>query len=346
MTRRKIYIAHTGGTIGMRRTERGFEPAADSLRAKLDRWIERAGDDLPEVTFHESDPLLDSSNMTPADWHALAEDLAANAATHDGFLVLHGTDTMTYTASALSFMLENLNKPVLLTGSQIPIGEMRSDGRDNIVTALSLLNRHADRIAEVCICFGEGLMRGNRTTKTDATGLAAFESPNHPPLGSIGIRFDLDWSRIRAPRADAPPLNVRPMGGSSVGAVRLYPGMRAEALDGFLGGVDGLVLEGYGSGNGPGRNTEMMEVLRAATDAGKVIVVVTQPLRGSADLKRYGTGRALADAGVTGGFDMTAEAALTKLTYLLACESDPAVVRRLCQEDLRGELTLPTADSE
>ncbi len=346
MGMRKVYIAYTGGTVGMLPTERGHAPAPGQLAELLDRLPQFQAPEMPEITLREYNPLLDSANMTPADWVTIGEDLKAQQENHDGFLVLHGTDTMAYTASALSFLMEGLEKPVILTGSQIPLCETRSDALENLTTGLLLIERYAHRMCEVCICFGGRLLRGNRASKTDAEGFDAFESPNHPLLGTIGIDFELNWNMLRRPQAQSLPLRVRQLGDTSVGACRLYPGMSAHTLAAFLDGVEGCVLECYGAGNAPNRDKKFMDVLRNACDAGTVIVAVPQPLRGSAALSLYATGRALLDAGVVSGFDMTPEAALTKMSYLFACTSDSTEVRHMMQQDLRGELTSLASENE
>ncbi|MFT7677611.1 MAG: L-asparaginase [Planctomycetota bacterium] len=344
MGRRRIYVAYTGGTIGMTRSAVGYKPEADSLLEMFECDPVFRAEGMPELTVKQYEPLLDSSNMVPADWARMARDLVANAKGHDGFLVVHGTDTMAYTASALSFMLEGLDRPVLLTGSQIPLEEPRSDAHNNLVTSLMLLERYADRLHEVCVCFGGRLLRGNRTKKIDAEDFAAFDSPNLPHLGRMGIDFDLRWDLIRQVDPKAGPLTVHAFDSASVAAFRLFPGLQARYLESlFSAGIDGLVLECYGAGNAPHNNKDFLRVLREATDAGVVIVDVPQPIHGCADLSLYETGRALLDVGVVGGFDMTPEASLAKLSYLFARGHDPAEVRQLVQQNLRGELTPPEA---
>jgi L-asparaginase len=315
----RIYVAYTGGTVGMRRTEHGFAPDPGYLEALLGQIPQFSAPDVPRFTLRQYDPLLDSANMTPWDWRRIAEDLKAHDDDHDGFLILHGTDTMAYTAAALSFMLEDLSKPVVLTGSQIPLCETRNDAQENLLTALVFLGRYGHRVAEVLVLFGGHLL---------------------PELGHVGIDFDLRWDLIRQPR-ERRALSVRPIGAARVASLRLFPGMQSAHFEALLGGVQGLVLECYGAGNAPHRNEAFMSALRAAHDAGVVLVALPQPLRGSADLSLYATGQALLDAGVVSGFDMTPEAALTKLSYLFEVTSDPGEVRRWMQTDLRGELTPP-----
>ncbi|MEO0651276.1 MAG: asparaginase domain-containing protein, partial [Planctomycetota bacterium] len=255
----------------------------------------------------------------------------------DGFVVVHGTDTMAFTASALAFMLEGLHKPVVLTGSQIPFGELRNDARNNLLAAFEVA---ADpRLAEVAIVFDELVMRGCRARKLDASGLSAFATPNFAPLGRIGSRIELDPSRLRPPGDGQ--LRVQPVGQPVVGALRLFPGMRASVLENMLQPpLEGLVLGAFGVGNGPVHDADFLRVLRTATERGVVIVATTQCARGHVDLSSYATGKALCDAGVTGGADMTPEAALAKLHYLLNRGLHPDEVRTVIGEDLRGELTL------
>jgi L-asparaginase len=334
-----IYIAYTGGTIGMRRQDDGsYAPAPGYLAELMATMPELCDAQMPQYTIHEHTPLLDSANMTPRDWNSIAADIASHYNDFDGFVVLHGTDTMAYTASALAFMLRNLRKPVLLTGSQIPLCEVRSDARKNLVTALLVAARY--RIPEVCLLFGDCLLRGCRATKLSATGFEAFESPNFPVLGSFGIHIDIaERLLLPAPAADAPLLMQAIDPSLEVAALRLFPGISARLVERVLEPLAGLVLEAYGSGNAPANDQALLAVLAAATARGVVIVVCTQCVRGRVDLNSYATGMALARAGAISGFDMTAEAALAKLRYLFSAGYTSAEVRRLMQQDLRGELT-------
>jgi len=337
--RSRVYIAYTGGTIGMARRDDGsYAPEPGYLQRLMAELPELRDPRTPEYLIHEYPALRDSATMTPRDWTAIAEDLAARYAEFDGFVVLHGTDTMAYTASALSFMLRNLGKPVLLTGAQIPLCEVRSDGRENLITAL-LIAAH-ERIPEVCLSFGSRLLRGCRAVKVNASGLDAFESPNFPPLAQIGIGIDVDLRLLLEPPPADLPLSVQPISPDvRVGALRLFPGIAAEMMEAVLRPLQGLVLETYGAGNGPADDAALMTTLAAASARGVVIVSCTQCLRGRVDLAAYATGAGMAQAGVVGGHDLTAEAALTKLAYLFSAGHTPAEVRALMGQSLRGELT-------
>jgi L-asparaginase len=337
--RRRVYIAYTGGTIGMRpRADGSYAPAPGYLAELMAALPELRDERTPAYHIHEYAELRDSANMTPRDWTAIAEDIARVYGDYDGFVVLHGTDTMAYTASALSFMLGGLRKPVILTGSQIPLCEVRSDARDNLITAL--LIAAGEPVPEVCLSFGSRLLRGCRAVKVSASGLDAFDSPNFPPLAQIGISIAVDRRLVRqAPAADA-QLSVQPIdSGVSIGALRLFPGISAAMVRGVLAPLQGLVLEAFGSGNGPDQNADLMAALAEAAARGVVIVACTQCLRGAVNLGAYATGASLDRAGLISGHDMTAEAALAKLFYLFSAGHPPEKVRALMGEDLRGELT-------
>jgi L-asparaginase len=336
---KRVYIAHTGGTIGMRPTSQGYAPEPGFLENSLSKMPELAVDGVPDFEINEYPELLDSANMVPEDWNTIAADIASRYQEFDGFVVLHGTDTMAHTASALSFMLEGLRKPVILTGSQIPLCEVRNDARDNLTT--SLLIAGIGGIPEVCLYFDGRLLRGNRSVKVSASSFDAFDSPNHPPLGRAGIDIAIDWQQVLQPVRV--PMQAQECGRrAAVAAVRLFPGISKRVLANVLQPpLKGLVLECYGAGNAPDRDRDFLAVIDEATRRGVVVVDVTQCLRGTVNLGSYATGSALAQAGVISGFDMTVEAALAKLLYLLELELDPDQVKAEMQRNLRGELTPP-----
>ncbi len=336
---KKLYIAYTGGTIGMRRTDGGYAPAPGYLAAQMAAMPELADPALPAYDIHEYAPLLDSSNMRPADWVRIGRDIVAHYDEYDGFVVLHGTDTMAYTASALPFFIRGLAKPVILTGSQIPLSEVRNDARNSLVTSMLIASSAA--VPEVCLYFGNKLLRGCRTTKVHADGLDAFDSPNYPPLGLVGVDIEIDVTHVRT--AETGPIRLaEPVAEATVGAFRLFPGLSPEFLANVLQPpLQGLVLQAYGVGNGPDRDEALLRVIREASDRGVVIVACTQCLRGAVHLGEYATGAALARAGVISGHDLTTEAALCKLYYLFSTGCAPDKVRRLMGENLCGEMTLP-----
>ena len=338
--RKRVYLINTGGTIGMARTADGYAPAQGFLEAQMRRMPELADPAMPEFTIHELAPLLDSSNMTPQNWVQIAQEIHRHYDEYDGFLVLHGTDTMAYTSSALPFILRNTQKPIIVTGSQIPLCEIRSDGRENLITGLLLAAE--SEIPEVCLFFGNRVLRGCRAVKTSARGFDAFDSPNYPPLGQAGIDIIIHRERLWRPDAGDAWLHDGHLDSTSVGALRLFPGISARVLENMLmPPIQGLVLETYGVGNGPDQNPEFLAVLKRATDRGVVVVNCTQCLRGAVSMGDYATGAALARAGVISGHDMTTEAALAKLTTLLSSDLPPAEVKRWMARSLCGELTEP-----
>ncbi len=334
--RKRVCMLHVGGTIGMAPTDHGFGTRRGHLGEELNRMEVLQRPELPLVDLVEYEELLDSADMMPADWQRIANDVAERIADYDGFVILHGTDTMAYTASALSFMLENLDRPVVLTGSQIPLCEIRSDAASNLVDAVTVAGMA--EIPEVMIQFGGKLLRGNRSVKVSAEGFQAFDSPNFPPLGHTGVRIRLNRRRAR-PMPEG-PLRLRAMGTAPVASLRLFPGIDARVLSPFLESpLEGLVLEAYGVGNGPSRNRDIIKAIGDATAAGLVVVVVSQCFEANVHLTEYATGVALADAGCVGGRDLTAEAAMTKLLHLFGRGLCVDEVRRLMSVDLRGELT-------
>ncbi|MEM6456444.1 MAG: type I asparaginase [Acidobacteriota bacterium] len=349
--RPRVLVLYTGGTIGMRPSPRGYRPDPGFLEAQLTDLANLQAPSFPEITILSHDPLLDSADMTPIDWMRIADDLRAQHDRYDGFVVLHGTDTLAYTASALSFVFDRLAKPIVLTGSQIPIGEVRNDARDNLINSLLIASRMRP-VPEVCICFGGQLLRGNRASKTSAVRLRAFHSPNHPPLGSLGVDLRLDHDRIMAPSPD--PLRFLPIGRDDgdgavhmprVATLQLSPGLSLDVIERFLDApLEGAVLHTYGAGNAPA-SARLTRVLERAVARGVVLVNCTQCEEGTVQMDRYATGRALLDAGVVSGYDMTPEAAITKLMWVLSRPIDTRQARREMQANLRGELSRPRASA-
>lgn len=337
--RKKVYIAYTGGTIGMKRSGDGHIPATGYLEKMMHNIPELKSHILPDFQINEYDPLLDSANMTPHDWLKIANDIAAHYKEFDGFVVLHGTDTMAYTASALPFMLQGLRKPVVLTGAQIPLSKIRNDARENLITALLIAANY--KIPEVCLCFGDKLLRGNRAVKVDADSFDAFESPNFPALGTVGIEIHINWDLVLPPPKTPRHLTVNALDEARVAGLRLFPGISIDIIKNFLQPpIRGLILQTYGMGNAP-ENLKLISALKAANDRGVVIVNCTQCLKGTVNMEDYATGAALAKAGVISGFDMTLEAALAKLSFLLNQKLSVTKIKKMMQTDLRGELTLP-----
>jgi L-asparaginase len=322
--RKRVYVAYAGGTIGMRATDAGYAPVPGYLPDAIAARPELHEPEVPELVIHEHDRLLDSAAARPADWLRIAADIAARADEFDGFVVLHGTDTMAYTASALAFLLRGLGKPVVVTGAQIPLGVLRSDGRQNLLTAVLVAAR--DDVREVCLVFGSRILRGCRAVKESASGFEAFASPNEAPLGRAGVAIEIGASHLRTPAPQ--PVRLPASLDVPVGLLRVYPGMPAPAV---AQSARGLVVEAYGAGTMPDLD------LAVAPDV--VVVAVSQCLDGRVDLAAYAAGAPLVTAGAVGGLDMTTEAAYAKLVVLLAEGRAPGEVRALMVQDLCGELT-------
>uniref|UniRef100_A0A8B9WID7 asparaginase n=1 Tax=Bos mutus grunniens TaxID=30521 RepID=A0A8B9WID7_BOSMU len=357
---RRLLAVYTGGTIGMR-SERGVLVPGRGLAAVLkmlpmfhDEEHARARG-LPEdtlvlppaspdqrviYTVLECQPLFDSSDMTITEWVQIAQTIESHYVRYDGFVVIHGTDTMAFAASVLSFVLENLQKTVILTGAQVPIHALWNDGRENLLGALLLAGQYV--IPEVCL-FQNQLFRGNRVTKVDARRFAAFCSPNLPPLATVGADVTISQELVRRVRGQG-RLVVHSSMERSVGLLRLYPGIPASLVRAFLQPpMKGVVMETFGSGNGPTK-PDLLQELRAAAGRGLVIVNCTHCLQGAVT-SDYGTGMALSGSGTVSGFDMTSEAALAKLSYVLGLPGLSLDGRKeLLARDLRGEMTPPTVD--
>ena len=324
----------------MRRSENGYQPQAGYLEQQMAEMGELLQPPMPEFKVIEHDPPIDSSNMTPAIWSDIANNIVENYLSFDGFVVLHGTDTMAYSASALAFMLRGLDKPVIFTGAQLPLGQIRNDARENLKTAMMLAANY--RVPEVSLFFGDHLYRGCRSTKISATRFDAFDSPNFPPLATVGTSMEIFNDRIRfQPDGTDQRLGFTPIESAEIATFRLFPGNSTDVLEHFLARpLRGLILETYGDGNGPTNDPGFVRVLRQAADSGVVILGCTQCLHGGMTQSSYATGTALTKAGVVPGRDMTVEACLTKMLFLLSQKLSVDEIRVQLENNLAGELTL------
>ena len=329
-----ILIINTGGTISMTASDRGYVPNGKAFRAQLEGMELLKAPQVPRWELIETEPLLDSSNMTVADWNRIGGLVAQNYDDYDGFVILHGTDTMAYTASALSFMLQGLDKPVILTGSQIPLSEIRSDGRANLID--SLLIAAERRVREVCIFFGGKLLRGNRATKYSADELIAFVSPNYPALAETGITVDYNDPALLDRRPG--PFSLQLLDEIPIGVIKVFPGIQFSLFDQILTEkLKGIVIETFGAGNIPNGGTELLPLVRKAVEHGTVITVCSQCPQGTVKLGAYEASSTLSEAGAVSGRDLTTEAAVAKLYYLFSKGYGPEEIKRLMETPVCGE---------
>lgn len=331
-----ILILNTGGTISCVKTDNGYEPISGYVESALHSLTSLKHQEMPKFSVKEYQPLLDSSNLTVNDWNRIAQDIYDHFDLYDGFVIFHGTDTLAYTASALSFMLENLSKPVILTGSQIPLSEVRNDAIDNIITSLWLCSH--EPISEVCVYFNQKLLRGNRSQKISAQGFDAFDSPNYPHLASIGTHIEIEKKRLISRFSQ--PLQLQLLESQFIANFRLFPGFSTDVLAFILNQpIRGLILETYGAGNAPNNDPRFLNLLKEACQREIIIINCTQCQKGRVEMNQYATGVALKKAGLISGFDMTPEASHCKLLYLMSKKISTAQIKEQFSKNLCGELS-------
>lgn len=343
MTDTAILLIYTGGTIGMKQdpVDMAFKPFNFGQIVDEVPELKKFGCRIDSVTF---DPLIDSSDADAGFWSELAGLIEENYYDYDGFVILHGTDTMAYSASALSFMLEDLEKPVIFTGSQLPIGVARTDGKENLISAIEIAcakdSEGRARVPEVCIFFDSALLRGNRATKYSSDEFKAFISPNYPALAEAGINIKYHGKFIELPQRWGKPLKVHKKLDTRATILRIYPGMDENVLKNTLEmpSLRGVLIETFGSGNAPSKDW-FIKNIRNASERGLIIANVTQCMRGGVDMGVYATGMTLKSAGVANGHDSTTESAIAKLFFLMGQYNDNQKVKELFETNLRGEIS-------
>ena len=338
-----ILLIYTGGTIGMKE-----DPTVGALTpfdfSQILEEVPELGKFAYRIDSHTFSPLIDSSDVEPSLWIELVTLIENRYDEYDGFVILHGTDTMAYSASVLSFMIEGLTKPVIFTGSQLPIGAPRTDGKENLISAVEIAaakdeDGHA-LVPEVCICFDNLLMRGNRTSKLNSDNFRAFRSENYPILAEAGISIRYNSQLIRKPESwDNAPMFHKSLD-TRVAILKIHPGITPQVVKDIVCSKDtrAVIIETYGAGNAPSKEWFLDIITKAAND-GKILMNVTQCLAGSVNMDIYATGKSLKEAGVTSGYDSTTESALGKLFYLLGRFDDNSTVAQLLSKELRGEIS-------
>ena len=341
---RSILIIYTGGTIGMKQDPVDFTLKPFNFGQILSE-VPEIRKFVCRVDTYSFSPLIDSSDAQPEFWIDLARLIKKEYANYDGFVVLHGTDTMSFTASALSFMLENLEKPVVFTGSQLPIGMLRTDGKENLISAVEIASAADEQgrplVPEVTIFFDSHLYRGNRTIKYSAENFWAFRSENAPALADTGIHIKYNLDEIRYPKQYGNPLKISETLDTDVAILKIFPGMRENMVRALFAteGLRAVILETFGSGNAPTQKW-FLDIISEADRRGLIMMNITQCIAGCVDMEAYATGIELKKMGVVSGYDSTLEAALAKLFYLMGKYADNDVVKRELNKNLRGEISI------
>lgn len=340
-----VLLIFTGGTISM-----SVDPDTGALRPADFESVKKLMPELNELGIRIEGipllPLVDSSDIDPDVWERIALTIEKNYDDFDGFVVLHGTDTMSYSASALSFMLTGLSKPVIFTGSQIPIGVLRTDAKENLITAVEIASAKKNGkavVPEVCVFFEDKLFRANRTTKQNSEHFSAFESFNYPPLAEVGVHIKYFHNNVHQPEDNA-ELRVRTKTDRNIGILKIFPGITEQTVNGVLNipGLKAVILETFGAGNAP-RGEWFYQSLKKATNQGVIIVNKSQCSTGTVEMGLYETSLNLLNAGVISGYDATTEALVAKLMYLLGENKDTEKVKKLMEQSLCGEMTIPTS---
>ncbi len=341
MAKSKVLLIYTGGTIGMMQDAKTGHLKPFDFKHLTKQIPELSKFDV-EITSESLSKPIDSSDMRPEIWIDLVKIIEKNYSKVDGFVILHGSDTMSFTASALSFMLENLNKPVILTGSQLPIGTIRTDGKENLITAIEIAaakDKGKSIVCEVCIYFEFQLYRGNRTHKFNSEQFQAFQSANHPILAEAGV--NLKYYNNALKKANTKSLKVHTSLDPNIAILKLFPGVTQNAVEAILNtkNIKAVILETFGSGNASTQKW-FIDLLKKAIDKGIVILNVTQCNAGKVEQGKYATSVAFEKMGVIGGNDITTEAAVAKLMYVLGSTSNKKEIEKLLRTDLRGEITI------
>ena len=332
MINKRILLIYTGGTIGMVKDKLKKTLVPFNFDELLKAIPELKSEDVDLDTISIANPI-DSSNMNTTVWAEIAILIERNYKNYDGFVILHGSDTMAYTASALSFMLEGLNKAVILTGSQIPIGARRSDAKENLITAVEIAT--SGKVNEVCVFFEDQLYKGSRTVKVNTEHFEAFESPNYPILAEAGVNIKYK-SFLNKPQDTK--LIIHQSMSNDVAILKLFPGITITTIKAIINSAKGIVIESFGAGNAP-NTAELSTLLSTANEKGKIIVNITQCLQGSAVDGQYETSEPFGKSGVISGKDLTTEAAITKLMFLLGKGLSVEEIKTELQKNIRGEIT-------